>query len=118
MTTLLIDALIAIVKLTDRGLSAVENVWLRVNSPEPVVATQPTGAGSGCAASAGPGGHPDPQWRSSVGTWTIPDRATSSVLYAAVAQLTWAFQGNTPAVVRDLQAEMRDRAAQFSAVGD
>lgn len=105
MITLLIDGLIAAVKTIDRGLSAVEkNARFRATPPVTVETRTPTGAGCGCAASAGPGGH--------------PDRATSSVLYAAVAQLTWAYEGNAPAVVRDLQAEMRDRAATFASYGD
>ena len=99
MITLLLDGLIAIVKTIDRGLSAVENVRLRV-SPRPVDDARPAG---GVAASA-PGGH--------------PIRTTSEVLSHAANELTWFHSGFPPAVIRDLIAELRDRAADLAAVGD
>lgn len=104
MITLLIDGLVAAVKLLDRAFTAVENVRLRSNSPRAVVDAPPTGEGCDCAVSADPGGH--------------PDRSTSQILNAAAAQLVWAYNGVSPAIVRDLLAEMRDRAAQFAALND
>lgn len=104
MITLLTDGLIAAVNLIDRGLTAVENVWLRETPPVPVEPHTPTGEGCDCAVSADPGGH--------------PDRSTSQILNAAAAQLVWAYNGVSPAIVRDLLAEMRDRAAQFAALND
>lgn len=44
-----------------------------------------------------------------------PRRSIPDVLDAVVTQLAWAYQGRVPAVVRDLQAEVRDVAAQFRA---
>ena len=103
MTTLLMDGLIAAVKLIDRGLTAVEkNARLRWNSPLPVADAQPAGAGA--SAASGPGGH--------------PIRLTSELLTHAVRELDYAFPAKTPAIVRDLMAEMRLRAAEFAAVGD
>lgn len=101
MITLLIDALIAAVKLIDRGLSAVEN---RVSpaDPPPVVADaqQPTGAGSWQIAGAG--GQP---------------RDTSEVLHHAARELTHIYGNRMPAVICGLVAELRDHEAQLRAVG-
>lgn len=65
MITLFIDALIAVVKTLDRGLTALENVRLRATPPEPVETRTPTGGRLRVAASPGPGGHPH---------WFLPPR--------------------------------------------
>ena len=59
MIPLMVDALIALTKLTDRGLSAITDVRLRVTSPVPVVDAQPAGAGDSPVSAAGTGGHLD-----------------------------------------------------------
>jgi hypothetical protein len=80
VTTLLIDALIALVKLVDRGMSVVEkNVRLRADCP--VADAHPAGVGRGSAASANPGGDLE-SWHPS--TW--PD---SELLGAAAELLCW-----------------------------
>ncbi len=106
MTVLLIDALIALTKLVDRGLTAVEqSVRLRATPPGPVDDAQPAGAARGCAASdAGPGGH--------------PIRSTSQLLNSAAAELTFQYGERMPAVIRDLRDDLKDRAADLAAAGD
>lgn len=108
MITLAIDALIAIVKTIDRGLSAVENV--RRFRPIPPRAVdgeaQPAGAARN-AASAGPGGH--------------PDEPTSELLTEAAAEIQnlgqMAYSTRQP-WIEGFAAELRDRAATFAAHGD
>ncbi len=103
MITLLIDGLIAAVKICDRGMTAVEQgVRLRF-PPRAVDDAQPAGAGTPPSA-AGTGGH--------------PIRSTSALLYEAEGQLGWLCQGNPPAVIRTLRDELRDRAANLAACGD
>ena len=101
MITLLMDGLIAAVKLIDRACTAVEkNVRLRWNSPLPVADAQPAGADA--SAASGPGGHPEHE-------------TTSSLLLRAA----WLIE-----LDRDFPHEpniatgLRDRAAQFAAIGD
>lgn len=104
MTTLFFDALIALLKLTDRGLTAVEHVR-RQASPPPDADAQPAGADDHPPVSAtGAGGH--------------PIRNTSELLGAAAAQLILLYEDRAPAVVRELQFDLIDRAAQFKAAGD
>lgn len=109
MTVLLIDALIALTKLVDRGLTAVEqNVRLRATPPGPVVGAQSAGAARGCAASdAGPGGH--------------PIEPTSELLTEAAAEIQnlgqMAYSMRQP-WIEGFAAELRDRAATFAAHGD
>jgi hypothetical protein len=101
--TLLIDGLIAAVKICDRGMTAVEQgVRLRF-PPRAVDDAQPAGAGTPPSA-AGTGGH--------------PIRSTSELLTNAVTELDFAYPGAKHAVIWALQAELADRAAQFKAVGD
>lgn len=94
MTTLLIDALIVLVKTVDRGMSAVErSVRLRF-SPRTVVDVQPAGAAAPASAH-GTGGHPHL-------------RPTSELLWLAAHCCA---EG-------ELAAQLRDRAAQFAAIAD
>ncbi len=101
--TLLIDGLIAVVKICDRGMTAVEQGVRHRDSPLPVDDVQPAGAGTPPSA-AGTGGH--------------PIRSTSALLYEAEGQLGWLCQGNPSAVIRTLRDELRDRAANLAACGD
>jgi hypothetical protein len=102
VTNILIDGLIAVITITDRALSAVEqNVRHRL-TPR-AVDVQPAGAGTPPSA-AGTGGH--------------PIRSTSELLCNAVTELDFAYPGAKHAVIWVLQAELADRAAQFKAVGD
>lgn len=103
MIDLLIDGLIALVKLSDRGIAAVENVC-RQPTPRAAADTQPADAGSFPASAPGVGGH--------------PIYSTSELLGCAAGQLAWVYEDRAPAVVRELQAELIDRAAQFRAAGD
>jgi hypothetical protein len=103
VTTLLIDALIALVKLVDRGMSVVEkNVRLRADCP--VVDAHPAGVGRGSAASANPGGDP-----------------TSELLTDAAVEIQnlgrMAYSTPQP-WIDGFAAELRDRAAQFRAAND
>lgn len=101
MITLLIDALIALTKTIDRGLTAVENVLrFRPNPPGPSDGEAPP-AGAGCtvAASAGSGGH--------------PDRPTSTLLRHAAQELRAVYGDRQPAVVSELISECFDRATYF-----
>lgn len=107
---LVIDALIAIVKLTDRGLSAAENV-LRFR-PSPLGPSDgeapPAGVDSAVAASAhDSGGH--------------PGEPTSELLTEAAAEIQnlgqMAYSTRQP-WIEGFAAELRDRAAQFRAVND
>jgi hypothetical protein len=105
MTVLLVDALIALIKMTDRGLTAVENVFRRQPTPRAVDGeTRPAGAGTQPAQAAGTGGH--------------PVRNTSELLGNAAAQLVWVYEDRAPAVVRELVDDLIDRAAQLRAEGD
>lgn len=100
MTTLIVDGLIAAVKLIDRACTAVEkNVRLRWNSPLPVADAPPAGAAASAASI--PGGHPYEHER------------TSTLLLRA-AWLISLDSGVDPGV----PAAMRDRAAQLLAHGD
>lgn len=104
MTVLLIDALIAVTKLVDRGLTAVEkNVRLRAFSP-PVEDAQPAGADDSPQSAPGTGGH--------------PIRSTSQLLNSAAAELSFQYGERMPAVIRDLRDDLKDRAAEMAAVGD
>lgn len=97
MTKLLVDALIALVKTVDRLFP--ERVS-PADSP-PVVADAPP-AGADASAASGPGGHPEQE-------------TTSSLLLRAA----WLIE-----LDRDFPHEpnittgLRDRAAQFAAIGD
>lgn len=105
MINLLIDALIALTKIVDRGITAVKkNVRLRATSPGPVDGAQPAGAGAAFASAAGTGGH--------------PVRSTSALLASAAAELTFTFGDRMPAIIRDLRDDLRDRAANLAAEGD
>ncbi len=105
MTVLLIDALIALTKIVDRGITAVKkNVRLRATSPGPVDGAQPAGAGAACASATGAGGH--------------PIRSTSQLLNSAAAELNFQYGERMPAVIRDLRDDLKDRAAQYAALGD
>ena len=107
MTTLLADGLIAVLKLTDRAFTAVENVLHFRPAPRAVDGgARPSGAGAASAA-AGTGGH--------------PIRATSELLEHARYVIVDIFEldktggiGPCCLLVRDLA----DRAAQFRAEGD
>ena len=107
MTTLLADGLIAVLKLTDRAFTAVENVLHFRPTPRAVDGgARPAGAGAASAA-AGTGGH--------------PIRATSELLEHARYVIVDIFEldkndgiGPCCVLVRDLA----DRAAQFRAEGD
>lgn len=103
MIDLLVDAAVAVVKLADRACTAVENVCFRETPPLPVE-THPSPGADGCAASAGPGGH--------------PIRATSDLLRAAGLELLYVYDNPTHPIIADLLSELRDRAAQFAAAGD
>ena len=110
MIRLLIDAATALVVLTDRGLSAVEqSVRLRF-APRAVADAQPAGAGD-LPPVPGAGGH--------------PQRATSELLdtaagYVRAYRLAVMHVTHGPFIelVDELVDEMKDRAAQFAAVGD
>ena len=109
MTTLLIDGVIALIKMTDRGLTAVENVFRRQPTPRAVDGeTRPAGAGIQPAQAAGTGGH-------------HPIRSTSELLEHARYVIVDIFEldktdgiGPCCLLVRDLA----DRAAEFKAIGD
>jgi hypothetical protein len=102
VTVLLIDALIALTKTIDRGLAVVEKNVRRHPTLRGDVDARPAGADA--SATAGTGGH--------------PIRATSALLAHAVRELDYAYPAKLPAVIRDLQAELRDRAANLAAQGD
>jgi hypothetical protein len=107
--TLLIDGLIAVVKIFDRGMTAVEQSVRHRESPPPVVDAQPAGAGS--VSANGTGGH--------------PHRSTSDLLETASSYVA-AYRGAVLHVahgpflelVDELVDELKDRAAQFAAHGD
>lgn len=100
MITLIFDAVIAAIKLVDRGCAAVEQNVRHRATPQPVADAQPAGAGVSLPASAtGTGGHPD-----------LP---TSWLLEQAEDLLGYGDQNNT---VRTVRAQLRDRAAYFRAV--
>ncbi len=105
MITLLIDGLIALVKTLDRGMTAVEQGVRHRAAPRPVDDAQPAGAGS--VSANGTGGH--------------PIRSTSDLLTQAHDVIVDIFEldkngGYGPCFM--LVRELRDRAAQFKAVGD
>jgi hypothetical protein len=104
--TLFVDALIALLKVTDRTIAAVDQSVRHRASPRPVVDAQPAGAGTPPSA-AGTGGH--------------PIRSTSDLLTQAHDVIVDIFEldkngGYGPCFM--LVRELRDRAAQFKAVGD
>ena len=104
--TLLLDGLIAAVKICDRGMTAVEQGVRRRFPPRAVDDAQPAGAGTPSRA-AGTGGH--------------PIRSTSELLTQAHDVIVDIFEldkngGYGPCFL--LVRELRDRAAQFKAVGD
>lgn len=98
MITLLIDGVTAVVKTLDRLLTAVDGVR-RPGGPLPVDDAQPAGV-----APTGPGGH--------------PIRSTSELLFNAVSELDYAYPGGKHAVIKRLQYELADRAAQLQVEGD
>jgi hypothetical protein len=103
--TLLIDGLIALVKTLDRALTAVEQSVRHRATPRPVDDAQPAGADS--VSANGTGGH--------------PIRSTSELLTTAHDVIVDIFEldkngGYGPCFL--LVRELRDRAAQFRAVGD
>ena len=108
MTTLLIDGVVALIKMTDRGLTAVENVFRRQPTPRAVDGeTRPAGAGTQPAQAAGTGGH--------------PIRSTSELLEHARYVIVDIFEldkndGIGPCCV--LGRDLANRAAQFRAEGD
>lgn len=104
MTVLLVDALIALIKLTDRAFTAVENVLRVQSSPRTVDAGAPLAGAGAASAAAGPGEH--------------PVRSTSELLHHAARELDYAYPAKLPAIIRDLQFELRDRAANLRACGD
>jgi hypothetical protein len=107
VTILLFDGLIALVKSLDRGMTAVEQSVRRRFPPRTVDdAQKPAGAGTPPSA-AGTGGH--------------PIRSTSELLTQAHDVIVDIFEldkngGYGPCFL--LVRELRDRAAQFKAVGD
>lgn len=127
MITLAVDALIAIVKLTDRGLSAIEkNVHhLRAHSPEPVAGdAQAAGAGDSPVSAAGTGGHPEqpPSVGFDYQSHDDDDRPLTSDLLEfaaeellALAQRVWP----TPQpFIEAFSAELRERAQELVSQGD
>ena len=110
MITLLLDGLIALVKICDRGMTAVEQGVRRRFPPRAVDDAQPAGAGTPPSA-AGTGGH--------------PIRSTSELLETASSYVA-AYRGAVVHVahgpflelVDELVDELKDRAAIFAAHGD
>lgn len=108
MTTLLIDGLIALVKLIDRGMTAVEKNVSHRAAPDD---SQPAGAGEILPPNPGTGGN--------------PHRSTSELLDVAASYVR-AYRGAVVHVahgpflelVDELVDELRDRSAQFAAYGD
>ena len=83
MTALIFDALVALLKVADRGLTAAENVLRRRPTPRAVDGGAPP-SGAGAPSAAGTGGH--------------PVRTTSELLGSAVLQLMWVYEDKAPAV--------------------
>lgn len=114
MTVLIVDALIALIKMTDRGLTAAENVFRRQPTPRAVDGeTRPAGAGIQPAQAAGTGGHPV---RDTSELLSISAGFVRSYMFSLSAN-----GSSSEAFVRELEgfvAELRDRAAQLRAVGD
>ncbi len=110
MITLFVDALIALLKVTDRTIAAVEQSVRHRAAPRPVVDAQPAGAGTPPSA-AGTGGH--------------PIRSTSDLLETASSYVA-AYRGAVVHVahgpflelVDELVDELKDRAAIFASHGD
>ena len=111
MTKILVDALIALTKLTDRGLTAIESVRLRT-LPQSVAGAQPAGAGDSPVSAPGTGGHPDNDiWLADiVGPAGVRRRGTTGAGRARVA--------NTAAVRRSVRRRMRERARELVSQGD
>jgi hypothetical protein len=112
VTILLIDGLIALVKITDRGMTAVEQSVRRRFPPRTVDDAQPAGAGTPPSA-AGTGGHPV---RDTSELLSISAGFVRSYMFSVSAN-----GSSSEAFVRELEgfvAELRDRAAQLRAVGD
>ena len=107
---LMVDALIALTKLTDRGLSAITDVRLRVTSPVPVVDAQPAGAGDSPVSAAGTGGHPDddPEPTSDLLTFAAEEIRTLGLMAFSRPQ-PW---------VEGFAAELRERAKTLASQGD
>ena len=103
MIELIVDAMIAAVVLTDRGLTAVEKNVRQLRPFPPAVADDVRPAGAGTPQSS-TGGH--------------PIRSTSALLGNAAIELDYAYPNNLPAIISVLIAELRDRAAHLRAVGD
>jgi len=101
--SLLVDAAIAVVVLTDRGLCAVERSVRRLRPFSPAVVGDARPADAGSPPDTGIGGH--------------PIRSTSALLGNAAIELSYAYQ-DLPAIIAVLIAELSDRAAQLRAVGD
>lgn len=111
MTKLLVDALIALTKLTDRGLTAIADVRLRAHSPQPVVGAQPAGAGDLPVSAAGTGGQPDDDDRPL--TSELLEFAAEELL--ALADRVWP----TPQPFTEaFAAELRERAQELVSQGD
>ena len=104
MIDLLVDAAIAVVTLTDRGLCAVERSVRRLRPFSPAVVGDARPADAGSPPDTGIGGH--------------PIRSTSALLGNAAIELDYAYPNHLPAIIAALIAELRDRAAQLRAVGD
>jgi hypothetical protein len=109
--TLLIDGLIAVVKICDRALTAVEQGVRHRVAPRPVVDAQPAGAGDSPVSATGTSGH--------------PHRSTSELLDTAAGYMRayrlavmHVTHGPFLQLVDELVDELKDRAAQFSAIGD
>ena len=113
MTRLMVDALIALTKTFDRGLSAIESVRLRAHSPGPVVDAQPAGAGDSPVSAAGTGGHPDDD--------DYEPEPTSDLLTFAAEEIRslglMAFARPQP-WIEGFAAELRERAKELALQGD
>ena len=107
---LMVDALIALTKLTDRGLSAITDVRLRVTSPVPVVDAQPAGAGDSPVSAAGTGGHldDDPEPTSDLLTFAAEEIRALGLMAFSRPQ-PW---------VEGFAAELRERAKTLASQGD
>ena len=113
MTKILVDALIALTKLTDRGLTAIENVRLRAHSPQPVAGAQPAGVGDSPVSAPDTGGHPDDDDDDRPPTSDLLDFAAEELL--SLAQRVWP----TPQpFIEAFAAELRERAQELVDLGD
>ena len=112
MTKLLVDALIALTKLTDRGLTAIESVRLRT-LPQSVADAQPAGVGDSPVSAPDTGGHPDDDDDDRPPTSDLLDFAAEELL--SLAQRVWP----TPQpFIEAFAAELRERAQELVDLGD